>query len=153
MNPSTTINLPFGLQPEQMAGVKIFYAFYSGKVGAGKQELTLSGDGSVHLMKTLTYNSPEEKLEGKLPRMNFVRLLEIVEEVNFPGLEEDYPPAEGHPYWRRVLRLELPGGRTHTVIVQNDRVVPEFERLVGAVRAMASVAVPQVLGRQFFPNL
>lgn len=147
------IQLPFELKAEQLAGVEIFHAFYSGKTGAGKQEVTLRGDGTVHLMKTKAYNLPPETLDGKLQRMNFIRLLEVAEEVNFRGLAEDYKPTSGDPYWRRVIRLTLPDGRVHTVAVQNDLLQPEFERLAGAIRVVASMAVPEMLQHRFFPNL
>ena len=153
MSASNTLQLPFDLKADQLAAVEIFHAFYSGKTGAGKQEVTLRGDGSVHLMKTRAYNLPEETLDGKLQRMNFIRLLEVAEEVNFPGLAEDYKPLSGDPYWRRVIRLTLPGGRVHTVAVQNDAPQREFERLAGAIRVVASMAVPEMLNHRFFPNL
>lgn len=153
MSTPNAMVLPFGLAAEQLAVAEITYTYRSAKTGAGVQRLLLRGDGMVKLTKTRSYQAPEETLEGKLPRMNFIRLLEVAEGVNFLGLESSYRPEAVNPYWVREIRIELPGGKTHTVGVINERLQVEFEHLAGAIKAISSLAVPEVLKGRFFPNL
>jgi hypothetical protein len=112
----------------------------------------MRGDGLVRLVKSRAYNMPEEAMEGKLQRMNFIRLLEMAEELNFLGMEEDYRSG-GDPYWKRTIRLKLSGGREHAVGVTNDHLHVPFEQLAGAIRLVASLALPEVLKKRFFLNL
>lgn len=152
MNAANVLELPFSLKPEQLAGVEITYKYQSYKTGAGKQELHLLGDGLIRLVKSRAYNLPEETLEGKLQRMHLVRLLEMAEEANFFGMEPEYK-SPGDPYWKRIITIKLPGGREHSVGVTNDHLHVPFENLAGAIRAVAALAVPEVLNRRFFLNL
>jgi hypothetical protein len=153
MSTPNAMALPFGLDAAQLAVAEITYSYQSGKTGAGVQRVLLRGDGTVRLTKTRSYQSPEETLEGKQPRMNFIRLLELAEQVNFFDLENTYRPEGATPYWIREIRIQLPGGKTHTVGVINDRLQVEFEHLAGAIKAITSLAVPEVLKGRFFPNL
>lgn len=153
MSASNVIELPFGIKPKQMAAVEIVYRYQSYKTGAGKQEVHLLGDGQIRLVKTRAYNLPEEIKEGKLQRMYFVRLLEMFEDANFMGMEEEYKSPGGDPYWKRSITLKLDDERTHTVGVTNDHLHVPFEQLAGAIRILTSLGVPEILKKQFFPNL
>jgi|GEM_PF-5958981 hypothetical protein len=147
------MELPFGLRPEQLAGTGIVYNYQSGKPGGGYQRVEIRGDGSVVASKTRSQGKTEERLEGKLPRMHFIRLLEVAEGVNFFGLEDVYRPEGENPHWIREVTVQLSGGKTHTVGVMNERLQVEFEHLAGAIKAISSLALPEVLKGRFFPNL
>jgi len=144
-----TYALTFDLKQTELPQVEIFYAYYPGKTGAGKQELTLKADG-LKLLRTRSMYTAAETREGPLPPQAVPRLLDVLAEENFFGLEERYPAGD-HPSYRRVLRVTLPG-RTKTVIVEGPAPA-EFERIIGALKLAASMALPETLLKRFFPNL
>jgi len=141
--------LPFNLTQADLPRVEVFYAFYSGKTGAGKQELKVKAAG-VTLLRTRSMDAAPEIREAPLPPQAIWRLLDVLAEENVFGLEEEYP-APADPYYRRLLRVTIPG-RTKSVIVEGPAPA-EFERITGALRFAASMALPETLLRRFFPNL
>jgi hypothetical protein len=68
-------------------------------------------------------------------------------------LEDVYRPEGENPHWIREVTVQLSGGKTHTVGVMNERLQVEFEHLAGAIKAISSLALPEVLKGRFFPNL
>lgn len=104
------------------------------------------GDGRVVLRRTASYDAEPETREGSLPAGVFARLLEIVADQRFEGLDDEYPSRE--PGLRRVLGMRHPGGEKQ-VIVDNEGPVA-FERIVSALLFAASLATPAVLQRRFF---
>lgn len=138
--------LPFSLAPEALPEAEVMYGLYSSKSGAGVEELYLHGNGRVVLRRTAAYNAPAEVLESELPVPVFVRLLELMEDQRFVGLEDAYP--SDHPGLRRIVRFTAPGAGK-TVAVDNEGVA-RFERVVSGILFAASLAEPAVLQRRFF---
>jgi hypothetical protein len=153
MSPSPDLGpLPFKLTPETLEGCSLSYSYQSPKVGAGRQELSVAGDGAVRLSRTIVFDDEPEVREGKAPRALVARLLDLVEEERFLGLAELYPREDGGQSSRRTIVLVLPDGREHTVCVDEPR-CPEFERVAGAIKVVAGAALPDALGLRFFQNL
>jgi hypothetical protein len=142
--------LPFGLTDSQLADVQIVYAFISGKTGAGRQEITIFGNGSVTLFYTPTRDAEPMTREGQVSRDVVVALLDVTESQGMLQLEDHYPPAD-HFYARRLLELKLPG-RVKSVKLDDPGVL-NFERIAGAVLLVAGLACPEALNHRFFPNL
>ncbi len=142
--------LPFGLTQSELASVKVFYAYYSAKTGAGKQEISISGDNSVELLLTRSRDAEPNILKGQLTVKVFIRLLDFIEGENIFEIEDHFPP-EGHPHARRVLKLSLPE-RTKTILL-DEPVSREFERIAGAVKFAAGIALAEALQQRYFPNL
>jgi hypothetical protein len=146
-----TDSLPFDLSKDDLPSVNIFFAYYSAKTGAGKQEIIIMGNGAVKLVYTKSmYDEKPETRDGKISLDNIIHLLDVLEEENIFALEDHYP-TKGDPRARRILRLSLPG-RTKTVIMEGS-CVPEFERMTGAIKFAVGTALPEVFQHRFFPNL
>jgi hypothetical protein len=143
-------SMPFGLNKSDLANVEVVYGFYSSKTGAGEQKIILTGNGKVQLYLTRAYNAKPEIKDGRLSSDVFLRLLDIMEEENIFGLEDRYPSVSA-PHGRRIMRLTLPG-RIKNISLE-ESVSPEFERIAGAVKLAAGVALPESLKQNFFPNL
>lgn len=148
--PSQSESLPFGLNKSGLAEVEILYGFYSSKTGAGKQEITISGNGRVKLFLTRSFSAAPETIEVSVPTDLVVRLLDLMAGEGFLNLNDHYP-AQHDPHARRVIRLSLPDA-DKTVIVDEPN-CPEFERVAGAISLLAGIASPEALGHRLFPNL
>ena len=152
MNPETKI--PFGLKPTELPLANLLLGFYSGKTGAGRQEITLRGDGSVQLFHSRSMEDDQPKtLQGTLPPQVFLTLLDLFEDGHFFSLNDLYAGGHDHPHAhaRRILTLSLPG-REKTVILEEPELYVA-EQLVGATRLAAGIALPDAIGHHFFPNL
>jgi hypothetical protein len=141
--------LPFELTADDLPSVHLMYGIYSSKTGAGEEEVHLRGDGQVVLRRTASYTAPEQRLEGSLAVETFVRLLELLEDQRFAGLDDEYP--SDRPGVRRVLELGS-AGMSKRVAVDNDGPAA-FERAVSALLFAASLARPEVLERRFFRTI
>ncbi len=142
--------LPMSLSSEDLPKTEIVYAFYSAKTGAGVQEIHVHGTGEVVLRKTRSRTAEPETREGRIAPEAVVRLLELMEDQGFRGLEDLYP-AEGHPHARRMVSIAGPS--LAKKVAADEPVCPEFERITGAISLAAGIAVPEALGHRFFPNL
>ncbi|WNG37359.1 hypothetical protein F0U60_29450 [Archangium minus] len=142
--------LPLSLQREDLKKLEISYGFYSSKMGAGVQEIHLFGDGRVRLKRTRSYEAEPEYREGSLEPQALLRLLELMDYQGLMGLEDEYP-SEEDPTVRRILTLSSP--RVSKRVIVNEPVVPEFERITGALLLTASLATPEALMNRFFKNL
>jgi hypothetical protein len=138
--------LPFSLAAGDLPEVTLSYGLYSSKTGAGVEELELSGQGRVQLKRTASYDSPPETRSGALPVPIFVRLLELIEDQRFEGLDDAYPALR--PDLRRIVRLKLPQHMKQVTVDGEGNA--RFERVVSALLFAASLAEPAVLQRRFF---
>ncbi len=145
-----TTPLPFGLLPDQVAKTEVFYSFVSGKTGAGRQEMTIGGDGTVKLLFTAVRGEEPTTAEGRISKDVVLRLLDILEGQGILNLEDHYPP-KGDFHSRRTLQLTLPS-QTKTVMMDEPGVIA-FERMAGAVMLAAAIALPEAINHRFFPNL
>lgn len=149
--PDTQLAWPFGLTPETLADVELFYGFQSSKTGAGKQEIVIRGDGDVRLFFSRSmYDEEPQVREGRLPEEVILRLLEVVEEQHLFHLEDHYPP-EGPSRGGWIIRVELPD-KSKRVAVEGTH-PPPFERVAGAMKLAAGLALPEALGGRLFPTL
>lgn len=142
--------LPFGLTDAELPKVEIMYAFYSAKTGAGKQELTIGGDGTVTLLMTKTAGDPPVTRTGHLDPKIVVSLLGFLSAQGFLGFADEYP-AKGDPHARRMLKLVTP--RQTKTVALDEPGFPAFEMVAGAVQFAAGIALPEALNHRFFPNL
>lgn len=140
--------LPFDIASLEQA--RLSYGVYSSKVGAGKEEIHISGNGEVKLLYTMSYNSQPVVRTGTAPRDSIIRLLELFESEGFTKLDKEYVDSEA-PDSTRIIGLLLED-RQFTVSVVGG-MVPQFERLVGAMKMVASLAHPDVSRGSFFPHL
>jgi len=142
------VPLPFDLSSLEHA--RLSYGVYSSKVGAGKEEIHISGNGDVKLLYTISYNSQPVIRTGTAPKDSIIRLLELFESEGFTKLNKEFvDPA--NPESTRIIGLLLED-RQFTVSVVGVS-VPQFERLVGAIKMVASLAHPDVSRGAFFPHL
>lgn len=144
--------LPFGFTQETpLEKVEILLAFYSAKSGAGKQEITLRGDGLVRLffLKSVQDKAPKT-LEGRCDFRAVLRLLDLMEGLGLFGLPEEIP-SEGHPHARRLLEVHLPD-RTKRIALDEPGNYA-IEQMIGAVKLAAGQCLPEALNHRFFPNL
>jgi hypothetical protein len=141
--------LPFGLTDLQLADVQVVYAFISGKTGAGRQEITISGDGAVTLFFTPTRDAEPLTREGRVSKDVVIALLDVMEAQGMLQLDDHYPAEHFHA--RRLLELRLPS-QTKSVKLDTPGVLT-FERIAGAVLLTAGIALPEALNHRFFPNL
>jgi hypothetical protein len=143
-------DLPYKLSAADLPKVEIMHSFVSMKTGAGRQEIYILGTGQVRLLFSGTAKENPDVREGKLAPDLVIRLLDFIEGQGLAGLEEHYP-ASHNPHARRIVRLTLPG-MIKTVMVDEPKNL-EFERIVGAVKYAAGIALPDALNNRFFPNL
>jgi hypothetical protein len=141
-----SLALPFSLAPDDLPHVEVMYGLYSSKSGAGVEEVFLHGAGRVVLRRTAAYNAPPEIREGALPVSTVVRLLEIMADQRFDGLDDAYP--SDHPGLRRIVRLRSP--KVSKQVAVDNEGNAQFERVVSALLFAASLAEPEVLQRRFF---
>lgn len=149
---------PFVLTPEQLVAVEVTLAYHSPKTGAGRQELVVGGavegkkDGVlVRLRRTASREAPLDERQGVAPRDAFERLLALFAEEGFLALDQEYP-APPPPRGKRSMQLVLPD-HDHCVFVAYPTPCAEFERLAGATKLVAALALPEALGHAFFVNL
>ncbi len=140
-----SIPLPFSLAAEDLPAVEIQYGVYSSKTGAGAEELHLKG-GRIVLRRTSRHGAPPEILEGSLPPAALVPLLRVMADQRFQNLPEE--PGASRPSVRRIVTLTTP--RLSKRVAIDGEGDPQFERVVGALLAVASQGRPEVLGRTFF---
>jgi len=141
--------LPLGLAEEDLPKVEVKYGVYSSKTGAGVEELFLRGEGKVVLKRTASREADPELQEGKLDVNVLVRLLEILEDQRFFGLDEEQ--FADHPGLRRIVKVSTPKEEKQ-VAVDNEGGA-QFERSVSAILFAASLGEPRVLERRFFQTM
>ena len=145
-------NLPFGITKDTpLDQVEVLLAFYSAKTGAGKQEITLRGDGLVRLFLTRSSQDKSPKiLEGHCDPASILRLLDLMEGLGIFGLPEEMP-SDGHPHARRLLEVKLPGRFKRIALDEPGNY--SIEQIIGAVKLAAGLCLPEALNHRFFPNL
>lgn len=155
MLPMSDQFLPSALTPAQLDEVEVFLGYFSPKTGAGRQEIRIKGTGEVQLLRTTAYDQPEELREAEVPRPAAQRMLEVLEDEGFFGLEDMYEQELPHG-GRLMVRVTMPGGHAKQVAVD---VLPEhrppyaFARAIGAIKLVAGLATPEALGHRFFATL
>lgn len=151
----STDALPSTLSPEQLDQVEVFYAFLSPKTGAGRQELRIKGNGDVQLLRSMAYDQPAETRDAKAPREVAHRMLDVMEDEGFFGLEDVYeqqPPTGG----RFIVRVTLPGGNVKQVavdVVPEERPPAAFAGAVAAIKLVAGLATPEAMHGRFWSTL
>ena len=146
--------MPFELRPDaDLSKAEIFYTFISPKAGAGRQEVTIGGDGKVTLFHSRSSDDKQPTIrEGRLDPAVVLRLLDFIDGRSFLRLEDHYPPEEeGCQAARRVVRVRAPGVLKE-VTVQREG-VDAFEQVVAGVLFSASLALPEAINGRLFPNL
>jgi hypothetical protein len=141
--------LPFGLTLAQIPETTISVESYTAKSGSGMQRIMLWGSGRVQLWRTLSQGEEPKILEGTIPAVAFVRLLELAEGAAIDSWKPHYE-AEGFVGRTMVFRLHRPG-------FDKVSIVENFEpqavaRVSGALRLAASLARPEALADRFFAN-
>jgi hypothetical protein len=139
----------YELNESDLAKIEISYLHHSGKLGAGYQEIIFLGDGTVQLKKTVSLQAKPEIVEGRVDKKVFLPILALMEEENFLGLEDD-KPTNGRNLGYRKLTLKLPLVTKSVLLCEPGN--PQFERIGGALKVIAGIALPQALGYKFFPN-
>jgi hypothetical protein len=142
---------PFGLDSAELNGAKIFIAVYTPKTGMGKEQLEISGDGTVTLTRSANYKAPDQNILGKVEPGKVAALLGMFEAEGFMDLERTYSTNSTIKItWQ--MKLTLPKGEKQ-VFAEAGSTPPQFDRLMGAVRLLAGMGAPQSLGKQFFFHL
>jgi len=72
-----------------MPEVKIFYGLYSKRVGVGRQEIYIKGNGETKLFLTTRSISEPIIRMGTVHRDTIIRLVELFESEEFTELEEE----------------------------------------------------------------
>lgn len=144
--------VPFGITKDTpLDKVEILLAFYSAKTGAGKQEITLRGDGTVRLFFSKSAQDKTPRVvEGQCGVEPVLRLLDLMEGAGLFGLPEE-APSDGHPHARRLLEVKLPGRFKRITLDEPGNY--SIEQVIGAVKLAAGQCLPEALNHRFFPNL
>ena len=144
--------LPFGINKETpLDQIEITLNFYGAKTGAGRQEISLRGDGSITLYFTLSMQDNAPKIiKSKCDPEMVLRLLDFMEGLGLFSLPEEQP-SHGHQHARRLLSVKLPD-RTKNIALDEAGFEP-VEQIIGAIMLTAGQCVPEALNNRFFPNL
>lgn len=144
--------LPFGIGKDTpLDKIEILLAFYSAKTGAGKQEITLRGDGTVRLFFSRSMQDKTPKhMEATCEPGTVLRLLDLMEGLGLFGLPDEVP-SEGHPHARRLLEVRLPDRMKRIALDEPGNYA--IEQMIGAVKLAAGSCIPEALNHRFFPNL
>jgi hypothetical protein len=142
--------IPFQLDAAGLGQAKVFLAHYSSKTGAGKEQIEILGDGTVHLITSKNYEAPEQVTLGKIAPNRFATLLAMMEAEKFLGLEEEYG-SHGHS-GRKHIRLTLPS-EEKSVYVDQGESCPAFDRIWGAIKTAAGLGTPLALKHRLFFRL
>ena len=117
----------------------------------GKEQLEISGDGTVTLTRSSNYKAPDQNIFGKVDPEKVVALLALFETEGFMDLERTYSTKSTiKNAWQ--MKLTLPSGEK-PVFAEYGSAPPQFDRLMGAIRLLAGIGAPKSLGQQFFFHL
>ena len=142
---------PFGLDAEGLKGAKIFIAVYTPKTGMGKEQIEISGDGNIKLIRSDNDRAPDQIVQGKVEAEKAAALFALFESEGFMGLERTYTTESTiKNTWQ--MKLTLPSGEK-PVFAEAGSTPPQFDRLMGAIRLLAGIGAPMSLGRQYFFHL
>lgn len=143
--------LPFGLDKDSDLGkIRIKLAFHSAKTGAGRQEMTLWGDGRVSLFFSRSDKDKSPKtLEGTCESARIVRLLDFMEGNGVMDGPDQVGEKPGGS--TRELEIVLPD-RTKRILLR-DTGEYSVEQVIGAVKLAAGQCLPEALNHRLFPNL
>ncbi|MDQ3003192.1 MAG: hypothetical protein M3Y08_18265 [Fibrobacterota bacterium] len=144
--------LPFGLDKDTpLDQVEVSLAFHGAKTGAGKQEITLRGDGLVRLFfSRSTQDKAPKTIEGQCNPESILRLLDFMEGNGLFGLP-DVVASHGHQHARRLLQVKVPGRMKQIGV--DEPGLQAVEQMIGAVMLVAGQCAPEALNNRFFPNL
>jgi hypothetical protein len=148
----TREKLPFGLTERELPQVKIALGHYPSRPGAGREEIWIRGDGTVTLLRTANYEAEPETREGKVPVPAVVALLALMEDERFLEWPE-LNPAKGASGRTLLIQLQRPDPAGVRQVAVAGEEFEGFAHLVGAVKALATSALPETLGERFFSNL
>lgn len=146
--------LPLGLRAEDLPNVEVFLNYLSPKTGMGRQELTIRGDGTVVLLRTMAHNKPEELVEATVPTALIVRLLGVIETEGFMALDDAYPAQRSGG--RYNFRVTLPSGVKQVMVeleLPKHHPPTPFSRAFGAAKLVAALATPDALHHRFLKTL
>lgn len=143
------MKIPFGISEEEIAAIEISLLFNSQKPDAGDQEVLLFGSGKVRLRATPIIDGKTKTKEGTIEKKTIIALLALMDEERFLGLQDRYP-FKSEPHGIRVLTLKLPRQTKQVIFEEGD--CPQFERIAGAVKLAAGIALPEALGMRFFSH-
>lgn len=142
---------PFGLDAESLKSAKIFIAVYTPKTGMGKEQIEISGDGSIKLIRSDNDRAPDQIVQGKVDAERAAALFALFESEGFMDLERTYSTKSTiKNTWQ--MKLTLPSGEK-PVFAEAGSTPPQFDRLMGAIRLLAGIGAPKSLGRQYFFHL
>jgi hypothetical protein len=144
--------LPFGLDKDTpLDQVEVKLGFHSAKTGAGRQEITIRGDGLVRLYFTRSMQDKSPKIiEGRCGPERVMRLLDLMEGNGLFGLPEVFA-SHGHQHARRLLEVKVPGRFKRVAL--DEPGLEAVEQMIGAVMLTAGQCLPEALNNRFFPNL
>lgn len=142
---------PFGLSAQDLPKAKLFLASYSPKTGVGKERIEILGTGEVRLIRSENYTAPEEVVVAKVKPSDVAALLTLIESEGFLQMDKEYKGNSVYSL-RSHISLTLPSS-VKSVFVDNIAAPPNFERMIGAIKALAGMASPLALNRQYFFRL
>lgn len=144
-------HMPFGLDKASDLGkIEIKLAFHGAKTGAGRQEMTLWGDGRVRLFFSRSDQDKSPKiLEGTCEFRRILSLLDFMEGNGVMDGPEHVGEKPGGS--ARELEIILPG-RKKRIFLQ-DTGDYSVEQVIGAVMLAAGQCLPEALNHRLFPNL
>lgn len=147
----TVALMPFGLDAEGLKSAKIFIAVYTPKTGMGKEQIEISGDGNIKLIRSDNDRAPDQIVQGKVEPVKAAALFAMFESEGFMDLERTYSTKSTiKNTWQ--MKLTLPSGEK-PVFAEAGSTPPQFDRLMGAIRLLAGIGAPKSLGRQYFFHL
>ncbi|MDQ3003191.1 MAG: hypothetical protein M3Y08_18260 [Fibrobacterota bacterium] len=144
-------HMPFGLDKASDLGkIEIKLAFHGAKTGAGREEMTLWGDGRIRLYFSRSDQDKAPKIvEGTCESERILRLLDFMEGngvMDGPDHVGQKPAGS-----TRELEIILPD-RKKRILLQ-DTGDYSVEQVIGAVKLAAGQCIPEALNHRLFPNL
>lgn len=143
--------LPFKIKPEQLPDTVIRFRVASTKVNSGWDEIVIGGDGKVILRASAAANHAPKELAGRVEPLLVMRLLQLFRAEGIEGWRDEYR-AKTSEFVAKVLTIEVKGASLKEVVVSQPE-FPEFARVYGAIKLVASRARAEVLTGGFFQRI
>lgn len=143
--------LPFSMTPDQRLDAVVRFRVASTKMNSGFDEIVIRGSGEVLLRTATMADDKPSEVAGKVEPLLVARLLQLLGAEGIENWDDEYP-AEARDFVAKVLTVQLKDIRQKEVAMCRAEFA-EFSRAYGAIKLVASVARPEVLGGGFFQRI
>ncbi|HEU0122095.1 MAG TPA: hypothetical protein VFQ91_16315 [Bryobacteraceae bacterium] len=118
----------------------------STKPGGGVDQITITSAGEISLL-----SASGRRATGKAPAGTATALWQLMKNEGFDNWDKEYK-SDTSDYVGKVLTVDFIGG-DRTEIVLNRSEFPEFAHVVGAIKFLLALAMPEMATNRFFERL